>query len=123
AILVPRQSVGAQSSSTNAGTGKSGSNDQKQAQAHSDASSRSPLAWTYQGPATTQRTQKARGYKVIPAQMTVAQRGKLWKLPRLRKSGKTNCMFSHFPTSAWKTRRKNRATSFPQFPQLLLLVY
>jgi hypothetical protein len=54
--------------------------------------------------------------------MAVAQRGKLWKLPRVWKSGKTNCMFSHFPTSAWKTRRKKAATSFPQFPQLLLLV-
>lgn len=31
-------------------------------------------------------------------------------------------MFSHFPTLAWKTRRKKAATSFPQFPQLLLLV-
>jgi hypothetical protein len=31
-------------------------------------------------------------------------------------------MFSHFPTSAWKTRRKKAAPSFPQFPQLLLLV-
>jgi len=54
--------------------------------------------------------------------MAVAQRGKLWKLPRVWKSGKTNCMFSHFPTLAWKTRRKKAATSFPQFPQLLLLV-
>jgi hypothetical protein len=59
---------------------------------------------------------------VNPAQMAVAQRGKLWKLPRLWKSGKTNCMFSHFPTTAWKTRRKKAAPSFPQFPQLLLLV-
>jgi hypothetical protein len=55
-------------------------------------------------------------------EMAVAQRGKLWKLPRVWKSGKTNCMFSHFPTRAWKTRRKKAATSFPQFPQLLLLV-
>src|SRR5258706_3644508 len=52
----------------------------------------------------------------------LAKRGKLWKLPRLWKSGKTNCMFSHFPTGAWKTRRKKAAPSFPQFPQLLLLV-
>ena len=59
---------------------------------------------------------------MILTQMTVAQRGKLWKLPRIWKSGKTNYMFSHFPTSAWKTRRKKRASSFPQFPQLLLLV-
>lgn len=59
---------------------------------------------------------------MIPTQMAVAKRGKLWKLPREWKSGKTNCMFSHFPTSAWKTRRKKAATSFPQFPQLLLLV-
>ena len=45
----------------------------------------------------------------------LVERGKLWKLPRIWKSGKTNSMFSHFPTSAWKTRRKNRS-EFPTVP-------
>jgi hypothetical protein len=44
--------------------------------------------------------------------------GKLWKLPRYGNPWKNK---KHFPTcshSAWKTLRKKRAVSFPQFPQL-----
>ena len=44
--------------------------------------------------------------------------GKLWKLPRYGNLWKNK---KHFPTgshSAWKTLRKKRADSFPQFPQL-----
>jgi len=39
----------------------------------------------------------------------------------IMESGKTNCMFSHFPQSLGKLVA-NYAPSFPQFPQLLLLL-
>jgi hypothetical protein len=44
----------------------------------------------------------------------------LWKLPRYGNSGKTNCVFPLFPTALGKL---DNASSFPQFPQPLLLAH